>query len=105
MALHDIVSSALASSFGSATDSLQRELRVKALIAGWPSKAANSITVTHENGGFHATAGPEADDWEYGSSAGRPPLSVVRLFNSGQAQTTTSLLQKHLHDNLGSLLS
>jgi hypothetical protein len=95
MPLATRVSAALDKSFTAECTRHGKALKQKALDAGWPAGAAATIKVKADNGGFVASAGRTADSWEYGSS-GRPPLSVVRVFNQRQAQDASQAFEAAL---------
>lgn len=103
MALAQRVADALEKSFAKASSKHTKVLRQKALAAGWEPQAANSIQVTAVNGGFVASCGRIADKWEYGAE-GRPPSSIVRVFNQRQHQDASQDFETTLSGLLGGLV-
>jgi hypothetical protein len=66
----------------------EQALRAEALEAGWPSEAANDISVS----GFSVSLGDYAATWEFGI-LGKPPTPVVR-----SAATTNKIEEVLLKD-------
>lgn len=81
---------------------LTQRLRAEAVQAGWPKTSADKIVVSHSGGTFEATC-VGAEDWEYGNQD-RPPMSVVRIFNTESHREADNLMTQALSSDLADLL-